>query len=225
MCHSSTPWLCPALCSSYQPFLGEDKENQSTLQLDTPLTSTMPPLHAARLVVLTPGLQRNPFVILAVLCSLVIILVLATRKRKKTRQLGALATQHRLKQHKGQDIKLRSQVQSNDAACFDFPASQPLSYFPPPPGSLLSSEPPVGQIPLLHANSGTLAAQATAKIWPDPSLRPEAELRQPWRRHSDPLLEAIHVEGTKVLITSDTNQYFDDADLQGFWRRRTLEFA
>jgi hypothetical protein len=184
----------------------------------------MPPLHTARLAALTPGLWWNPFVILPVFCSLVIILALATRKWKKTRQTGAFATQHRLKEDKWQDIKLQPQAMSDDAAYFDVSASQPFFYVPPP-GSTLSSELRAGQMPLFHVNSGILAAQALAKLGPDSSLSPEAEVRHPWRRHSDPMSKAIREDATNVFITRNTNQYFDDADLNGFWRRRTLEFA
>jgi hypothetical protein len=223
MCHSSALWLCPALCSSAQLYLAGNKENQSTVQLDAPFASTMPPLHAARLAALTPGSRWNPFVTLAVFCSLAIILVLATRKWKKTSQIGAFATQHRLKQDVKQDMK--PHAKSGDVACSDISASQPFIYFPPPPGSILTAESRVGQIPLPYCNSGTLAAQAMAKLWPDPSLISEAEVRHPWRRHSDPLSKAPSDDKTNVFITRDTDQYFDDADLNGFWRRRTLEFG
>jgi hypothetical protein len=225
MCHSSALWLCPAICSPHQLFLGEVKENQSAVQLDATFAGTMPPLDAARLASLNPGLQWNPFVILSVLCLLVIILVAATRKWKKTRQNGAFATKQRLKQDVKQDGQPQPQAKFGDAVCSDVSASQRVFYLPPPPGSILTTESRAGQIPLLYANSGTLAAQAMAKLWSDPSLTSEAEVRHPWRRHSAPLSKGISGNETNVFVTRDADQYFDDADLNGFWRRRTLEFA
>lgn len=225
MCRSSAFGLCPAICSSHQLFLDEVKENQSALQLGATLASTMPPLHAARLAALTPGFQLNPFVILSALCSLVIILVAATRKWKKTRQNGAFAAKQRLKQDVKQDDKPPPHANFGDAACSDVLSSQQVFYLPPPPGSILTTESRAGHTPLLYANSGTLAAQAMAKLWPDPSLTSEAEVRHPWRRHSPPLSKGISCNGTNVFVTRDADEYFDDADLNGFWRRRTLEFA
>ena len=219
MCHSSALWPCSALCSCHQLFLTEHKGNQCTAQLDASFTSTMPPLHSARLAALTPGLQWNPFLAIPLFCFLVIVLVLATRKWKRVQQGGDCATQHRPKQG------VKHQAKSGDAAYSDAGASSPFVYLPPPPGSILITEAHAGQIPLPHFNSGTLAAQAMAKLWPDPSPASEAEVRHPWRRHSHPLSKTISDDETNVFITRDADQYFDDADLNGFWRRRTLVFG
>lgn len=225
MCHSSTLWLCPALCSSHRLFLVEDKENQSTVQLDASFPSTMPPLHTTNPTVLDLGLRWSPFVTLPGLCSLIIILVLATRKWKKTRRNGAFPIPQRMKQDKEEDVQLQHHTEPTDALCSSISTNQPIFYFPPPPGSVLATESHAGQINLLHGNSGALAAQAMAKLWPDPSLTSEADARHPWRRHSDPLSKTVRDDGTNILITRDTDQYFDDAELNGFWRRRTLEFG
>jgi hypothetical protein len=225
MCHSSTLWPCPALRSSPELFLVEDKENQSTVQLDASFTSTMPPLHSTKPAALDPGLLRNPFVILPSLCLLVVISILAAIKWKNAGRNGTFPTIQRMKQDKEEDVKLRHHTKPIDALYSDICASQPILYFPPPPGSVVATESHAGQINLVHGNSGTLAAQAMAKRWPDPSLILETGIAHPWRRHSDPLSKAARDDGTNILITRDTDQYFDDADLNGFWRRRTLEFG
>lgn len=226
MCHSSTLWLCPTSCSSYHHFIGEDKENQSAVQLDAIFASIMPPLPAQWLETLNPGCWWwNSWVTLPVLCLLVIILVVATRKWKTTKRNRAFVSQPCWKQDKKHDPKLQPQAKSDDPICSDVPAGQPLSWFPPPPGSTRTTASRAGQTLLLHSNSGTLAARAMAKLWPDPSLTEEAAGRHPWRRHSDPSSHAGHNDSSNVFITRDVEHCFDDADLNGFWRRRTLEFA
>lgn len=219
MCHFSTLGLCPALSPSCQHLISEDKGNQSAVQLDATFAGTMPPIPAAKPAPWNPGLSWNAILTLLIFCSLAIILMLFRRQRKKTRQNGAFATQQRLKKI------IKPYTTSCDPTCPHASASQPYLYLPPPPGSVLTTEPCAVQISPLHSNSGILAAQAMAKLWRDPTLPPEAEVRHPWRRHSQPLPKAVSDDGTNVVITRDADHYFDDADLNGFWRRRTLEFA
>ena len=216
MCHSSVLGPCAALCSCHQLLLSEHRGDQSTGKLDLSFASTMPPLNVARLAALTPGLSWNPFLAIPVFCCLVIFLVLATRKCKTTLQGRNYATLHRLRENS------RPYTKSGDTA---YSAKPPLIYFPPPPGSILTTEPRVGEIPPPHFNSGALAAQAMAKLWPDPSLTSEAEVRHPWRRHSHPISKTSSDNESNIFIARDADEYFDDADLNGFWRRRTLVFG
>ena len=125
----------------------------------------------------------------------------------------------------GRETEHQTSSKSNDTAYSDGDGSQPSICLPPPPWTVPTTESRAGQISLLHGNSGALAAQAMAKLWRDPSLPMEAEVRHPWRRQSYPLSKANSDDGINVLITHDADEYFDDADLNGFWRRRTLEFA
>ena len=218
MCHASGP--LSALCLFHQLFLAEHKVNQSTLQLDTIFPSRMPPLHAAGLAAsLIPDLRWNSPLTLSVLCFLVVFLVLATLKWRKPLRIGVGANEQPFQQ----DIK--PHPNSGYAASSDILASQLFAYLPPPPGSILTGEQGADWIPLPHFNSGTLAAKATAKLWPDPSLRREGDVRHPWRRHSYPLSKAFGDDETNTFITRDVDQVFDDADLKGFWRRRTLVFG
>ena len=217
MCHVSGP--CPAVCPYHHLFLTKDKENQSTVQLDATFVSTMPPLHAARLAALTPDLRWNLCLALSAFCSLVVVFVLATRRWRQSRHIGALAIQHGGRQDSKPDAK------SGDSVYSDILAQQPFAYLPAPPGSILADEQRAGPIPLPHFNSGALAAQGMAKLWPDLPLIAEPEVRHPWRRHSHPLSKASTNGETQVFITGDADQYFEDADLNGFWRRRTLVFG
>ena len=217
MCHASRSFS--DLCLCHQLFLTEHKVNQSTVQLDAIFPSTMPPLHAAGLAAsLIPDLRWNPLLALSVLCFLVVI-VLATWKWRKPLQIGNDATQQPFQQ----DIK--PHPHSGHTASSDILGSQTFAYLPSPPGSILTGEQGTDWTPLPHFNSGALAAQATAKLWPDPSLHMEGEVRHPWRRHSHPLSKAFGNDETDTFIMRDADQYFDDADLNGYWRRRTLVFG
>jgi hypothetical protein len=185
----------------------------------TLIARVMPPLNTARLAALPAALQWNQLLTLVVLCSLIIVLLLGVRRWKTSPQIGMMATHHR-------SIRVVQPRQKFDGTgCYDVSASQPFIYLPPPPGSLLTTEPRAGQALPLSFNSGALAAQAMAKLWPDPLLHSETEVRHPWRRHSHPLSKAISDEQSNLSIKRDEDQYFDDADMNGFWRRRTLEFA
>src|SRR5947207_2391681 len=184
----------------------------------------MPPLHTTKPTVLDSGLLWNPVVILPALCSLGILLVLAAIKWKKTRRNGAFLNIQHTKQGK-EDVKLQHHAKPSDVLCSDISISQSIFYLPPPPGSVLAAESHAGQTSLLYPNSGILAAQAMAKRWPDPSLTSEIGITHPWRRHFDPLSKVARDGRTTIPITRDTDQYFDDEDLNGFWRRRTLEFG
>jgi len=182
----------------------------------------MPPLTTAGLAKQPASLHWNQFLTVLVLCSLIIMLLLVTRRWKTSQQIGMIATHHRTIQD------FQPPQKSGSAGCYDISASQPFVYLPPPPppaGSLLPTSPRAGQMSPLSFNSGTLAAQAMAKLWPDPLLHLEAEARHPWRRHSHPLSKAIPDDQSNLSIKRDEDQYFDDADMNGFWRRRTLEFA
>jgi hypothetical protein len=215
-----TPWLCPASCSSHQSRVVEKRDIINPLSSpDAPIARVMPPLTTAGLDALPAALHWNRFLALVVLCSLVIVLLLAMRRWKTSQQIGMMATRHRTIQG------FQPPQKSDGAGCYDISASQPFVYLPPPPGSLLTTEPRVGQMSPLSFNSGTLAAQARAKLWPDRLHHSEAEDRHPWRRHSYPLSKAIPDDQSNVSIKRDEDQYFDDADRNGFWRRRTLEFA
>lgn len=218
MCHASGPFS--DLCLCHQLFLTEHKVNQSTVQLDAIFPSAMPPLHAAGLAAsLFPDLRWNSLLKLSVLCFLVVVIVLATWKWRKQTRIGDDANQETFQQ----DIK--PHPNSGYAASSDILASQPFAYLPPPPGSILTSGQGTDWTPLPHFNSGALAAQATAKLWPDPSLPMAGEVRHPWRRHSHPLSKAFGNDETDTFIMRDADQYFDDTDLNGFWRRRTLVFG
>jgi hypothetical protein len=176
----------------------------------------MPPLTTAGVAALPAALHWNHFLTVVVLCSLIIVLLLAMKRWKTSQQIGIIATHHRTIQD------FQPPQKSDGAGCYDISAGQPFIYLPPsPPGSLLTTQPRVGQMSPLFFNSGTLAAQAMAK----PLLHSEAEARHPWRRHSHPLSKAIPDDQSNLSIKRDEDQYFDDADMNGFWRRRTLEFA
>jgi hypothetical protein len=183
----------------------------------------MPPLTTAALAALPASLHWNQFLTVLVLCSLIIMLLLVARRWKTSQQIRMIAIHHRTIQD------FQHSQKSGSAGCYDISASQPFIYLPPPPppppGSLLTTEPRAGQMSPLSFNSGTLAAQAMAKPWPDPLLHSEAEASHPWRRHSYPLSKAIPDDKSNLSIKRDEDQYFDDADMNGFWRRRTLEFA
>jgi hypothetical protein len=224
MCPLSTPWLCPASYSSdWSRVVG--RYNQFAVQPDAPIARVMPPLTTAGLAALPASLHWNQFLTVLVLCSLIIMLLLAARRWKTSQQIGMIATHH----HTIQDFQ--PPQKSDGAGCYDISASQPFIYLPPlpppppPAGSLLTAEPRAGQMSPLPLNSGTLAAQAMAKLRLDPLLHLEAEARHPWRRHSHPLSKAIPDDQSNLSIKRDEAQYFDDADMNGFWRRRTLEFA
>jgi hypothetical protein len=183
------------------------------------LPRVMPPLTTVGLADLPASLHWNQFLTVLVLCSLIIMLLLAARRWKTSQQIGMIATHHRTIQD------FQPPQKSDGAGCYDISASQPFIYLPPPPGSLLTTEPRAGQMSPLSFNSGTLATQTMAKLRPDPLLHSEAEARHPWRRHSHPLSKAIPGDQSNLSIRRDEDQYFDDADMNGFWRRRTLEFA
>lgn len=184
-----------------------------------PFARVMPPLTTAGLATWPAALHWNQFLAVVVLCSLIIVLLLAVRRWKTSQRTGMMATHHRTTRD------FQPPQKSDGAGCYDISASQPFIYFPPPPGSLLTTQPRVSQMSPLSFNSGTLAAQTMAKLWSDPLLHSEAEARHPWRRHSHPLSKAIPDDQPNLSIKRDEDQYFDDPDMNGFWRRRTLEFA
>ena len=180
----------------------------------------MPPLTTAGVAALPAALHWNHFLTVVVLCSLIIVLLLAMKRWKTSQQIGMIATHHRTIQN------FQPPQKPDGAGYYDISASQPFIYLPPPPpGSLLTTQPRVGQMLPLPFNSGTLAAQAMTKLRADPLLHSETEARHPWRRHSHPLSKAIPDDQSNLSIKRDEDQYFDDADMNRYWRRRTLEFA
>lgn len=104
-------------------------------------------------------------------------------------------------------------------------SEEPSTYFPPPPGSTLTARKEPMCPPVFQCNSGVLAAQAFAKEWSDPLLSPDTHVEHPWRRNSHPSPKIVPEHGPTVTITRDADQYFEDPDLNGLWRRRTLEFS
>lgn len=218
MCRPDDSWFCSAKCLSSQVFPFRDNLTESMAPLDVPSASVMPPVSAKRLELPFLVATEKRLLALGAFCSVLIVIYLLVQMWRRK-----MFTTTQLNQCSKQIVTAPGKLIPMDA--YSIYSEGPSTYFPPPPGSTLTARKEPMYPPLFQYNSGVLAAQAFAKEWQDPLLSPETHVEHPWRRHSHPPPKIVSEHGSTVTITHDADQYFEDPDLNGLWRRRTLEFS
>ncbi len=175
----------------------------------------MPPVSTLKLAsVLRNSAEHRRLLALAAFCCIALIVWLSFKVWRK-----GIHTNIQIKQRRRQDQKLGLMD------TYSTYTDDSYRYYPPPKGTPITLRQKPICSSILYSTSGDLAAQVLAEQWPAAALNSDDDLRHPWRRQSFPPPTATSDHEAGVSITRDGEQYFEDLDLNGIWRRRTLEFA